>query len=84
MIDVLEDTKVKARKVHRCCWCEESIEKGEAYRRIVLLQDGTFWRQKYHVECGQAMASEVNDGADPEDMPIDKRNRGKTWEETYD
>lgn len=43
----------RARKIHRCNWCGERIEKGEQYENTFQCWDSA-WRSKMHMECGLA------------------------------
>ena len=46
--------KVKARSEHRCCWCGETIEKGETYYRWFCVFEGSANTLKMHPECEHA------------------------------
>jgi hypothetical protein len=46
---------VKARKLHRCSWCSERIERGEVYKRWVCIGDDGPMTCKMHQECHAAM-----------------------------
>ena len=58
---LLEETKPKARKPHRCIWCGERIEVGEIYRREKSIYDGNMQDHKWHIECDEASAEHFRD-----------------------
>lgn len=43
--------KVKARKEHRCDWCQGTIKKGELYENSTNVDDGDIWTWKNHLKC---------------------------------
>lgn len=44
---------VRARKEHGCCACFRPIKKGQLYRVLTGLQDGSFDRLKRCIRCDQ-------------------------------
>lgn len=49
-IQILRQTKARARGVHKCSCCEELIMVGEVYVTVVLTEDGEF---KTYKVCGR-------------------------------
>lgn len=50
MIDIISDTKQKARKDHKCNYCNQPILKGESYHAMVLKYDDIY-QWKSHLRC---------------------------------
>lgn len=48
---LLSETTRTARKKHRCIWCGEAIEAGEAYVDERSIFDGGFQHHRWHPEC---------------------------------
>ena len=71
MIDVLERRIRKAYKPHECCYCGETIEKGETYDWSKQICDGTFYEWFSHMSCSR-VASAVWDYADPDEGMTDQ------------
>lgn len=46
----------KARKIHRCIWCGETILVGQEYRRENSVYDGRFQDHAWHLECNEDAA----------------------------
>ena len=44
----------KARKAHRCFWCDELIAKGETYHTWTCFDAGDILVIKVHIECHAA------------------------------
>lgn len=40
---ILDEKRVKARKTHKCSWCNSTIEKGEEYQRSTATSDGDIY-----------------------------------------
>ncbi len=49
--DVWEETRPKARKLHRCVVCRETIWAGEVYLRVGSFYDGEWSTTKVHLTC---------------------------------
>jgi len=49
--DVYVETKVKARKPHRCCECRGRIKKSETYQRINMVYGGSASTWKTCNDC---------------------------------
>lgn len=62
-------TDRKAAKPHRCVWCGEAINKGEAYLDERSVFDGNIQRNRWHPECHAAAVQGWNDGDDAEFCP---------------
>ena len=82
-MEIISNDDVVARKTHKCNWCHEGINIGERYRRQTCVDGGWIYRVKFHPECMLALSSEANEWGDGEIDLMERRNRGKTWEETY-
>lgn len=52
--EVIRDCTPTARKAHVCVWCAEQILKAERYHRQVLVFDGEFQSNAWHLECFDA------------------------------
>ena len=48
------ETIARARKVHLCDWCNESIEVGESYVRQRNKDGRDVWTWREHLECSRA------------------------------
>ena len=44
---------IRARKEHKCCACYRAIPKGQLYRVLTGLTDGSFDRLKRCIRCDQ-------------------------------
>lgn len=54
MFDLLTDETRKARKMHKCIWCGESIGVGDSYRYQSGVFDGEMQGNHWHHECVEA------------------------------
>lgn len=54
-------TFIRARKEHKCCECDITIQKGESYRAIKGKWDGSFYTYKQCLHCHQAMQARKED-----------------------
>lgn len=54
---LLSEAYPKARKVHRCIWCGQTIEPSTQYRVESSRYDGQWQNFKWHLECNKAFAS---------------------------
>jgi len=65
------------RKIKRCDWCRELIQKGEPSIISSGVFEGNFYSVRYHPECYDAVDRwiEVN-RAWCEGLPMDPMNRG--------
>ena len=64
MITLLDETKPKARKQHRCQYCYRPIDPGTRYLNQRCSGDGTIWTFKCHTDCHRAYWSWVDHGDD--------------------
>lgn len=55
MSELITDGHRRARKPHRCKWCEEPIESGTRYYFQVIKYDDVY-ELKYHPECIDALS----------------------------
>lgn len=53
--EVLSTAARIARKPHRCIWCWQSIQKGEAYVYEASVNHGDLQSHHFHPECYEAM-----------------------------
>lgn len=53
MITLLEPTETKARKQHRCSFCNERIMVGEKYIKSTHVYDGSAYDWKAHKYCNK-------------------------------
>ena len=51
MVELQKTTKRKARKEHKCTFCENTIAKEEWYQHHKYLQEGEFIESKYCFIC---------------------------------
>lgn len=51
MIETLKDKLTKARKGHRCNYCNGIIKKGELYSNTSVVNDGDVYNWKSHLHC---------------------------------
>lgn len=68
-------TTPKARKPHRCIWCGQSINVGEAHEHVVSMYMGEFQDNRFHLECVKPCETECAE-MDGEFMPYENE-RGK-------
>ena len=54
---IFKNKKVKTKKRHRCEWCNEWIEAGEAANYREYIVEGDFYHGHMHLECDAAMMS---------------------------
>jgi len=66
MGQILKDKKVKTRKRHRCEWCNEWIDVNEYANYRVYIFSGDFNHGHMHLECNDAMNSNLTD-IDPDE-----------------
>lgn len=52
-MQVLKETKTKAKKQQRCMFCNGIIEIGETYNRQTIVADGSIYDFIYHKHCGE-------------------------------
>lgn len=57
----LKSTYPKAKKEHRCSWCNEKILIGEQHDYTVGIFEGEFSTQRLHNECSQAQRKVPHD-----------------------
>lgn len=50
-METISTTKQKARKEHKCNWCNCKIQVGEIYTRQFNKQDGDTYAWKTHIHC---------------------------------
>ncbi len=51
MSTVLSDRVCRAAKPYRCWYCNQRIERGEAYGYRTGVTEGDFWAMRFHPEC---------------------------------
>ena len=51
MMELLSSGERKARKLHRCFWCQGVIKTGERYYREAQVYCGDFYEIKCHILC---------------------------------
>jgi len=51
MVELLSKSKPRARKVHRCNYCNGEIMKGEVYIYSKLVNEGGLYTWKSHTQC---------------------------------
>lgn len=74
---LIEETKPKARKPHRCIWCGQQIEVGETYLREKSSYDQNLQDHKWHLECNAAAREEHAGEYEWELDPWDNERPGK-------
>ena len=62
----LESKERKARKPHKCDYCDQTIEKGEVYDWSKHVYDGDLYEWKSHKKCS-LIVSEIWDYVDPDE-----------------
>lgn len=58
-MDTLQQTTPKARKEHRCSYCNGIIPKGDTYNYSTHVYEGEIYAWKSHIKC-QKVAEELN------------------------
>lgn len=93
-MEILKEAKPKAKKQHRCMFCNGIIEIGEMYNRQTISADGRLYDFVYHKHCGElANMLDMYDDCDGEgindndfesylgDYVYDNHKGEKEWEE---
>ena len=76
----IRETVRTARKDHSCIWCNMPIEAGEKYLDRAYKFEGSFYTDKLHLDCNEALGnSDDLDGFEPYNQ-----YRGKTMKESED
>jgi hypothetical protein len=80
MSEIITDGHRKARKPHRCNWCEEQIEPKALYYFQVIKYDYVY-ECKFHIECISALSKYFKAMTiDNDDCGyIERGIRGKPW-----
>lgn len=52
-MEQISRSKQKARKQHKCDWCELPIEIGTEYERSLNKHDGELYTWKNHISCAK-------------------------------
>lgn len=60
MCRMLEVKNMKARKQHKCDWCNEKILPGEVYERSAGVSEDGMYCISLHLECRTAMNLSVD------------------------
>lgn len=68
MSDFDTSSKVKARKLHRCCECYGAINRGDTYEKVFVVQDGDASNFKTCQKCAEARDWLVNETDWPDDI----------------
>lgn len=68
-------TRPKARKRHQCIACLGPIPVGEVHYHQTGFFDGSAFRNRFHVECWEALAEEGGDEFIPGDFEVPERLR---------
>jgi hypothetical protein len=64
-MEIISDSNRKAKKEHRCSYCNGIIVKGEIYNRQVNVDGGDMWTWKAHLDCNWiANKLDMFDGCD--------------------
>jgi hypothetical protein len=64
MSDFYVEKLVKARKQHKCIWCDSVIIVGETYIRCGGVFEGNFGMRKECVKCHDNINEFISEGAD--------------------
>lgn len=93
-MQILKETKPKAKKQHICMFCNGIIEVGEKYNRQTIVADGDLYDFIYHSHCGElaTMLDMYDDCYDEgindndfenylQDYVYDKHKGEKEWED---
>lgn len=78
MSDFGEGSTVRARKRHRCEWCQDIIKVGESHSHYKGMWEGDWQDWRTHTDCYEAFHRECADG----EMCEGKHQRGRTCDET--
>lgn len=71
-IYIIEQKNKIARKLHRCDYCNELINKGEEYEYQKNIFDGDFYEWHTHLSCAH-VASAIWNYCDPDDGMDDQQ-----------
>lgn len=69
----------KARKTHKCSWCDDPIEHSEEYVRWLWKDGADMVPVKCHLDCYDAWQRDGAEFANPSEA-----RRGMTFDEAYD
>ena len=59
---IFPDEVRKARRLHFCVWCGQSIYAGESYAHVDAVTDEGFQHQYWHHECLDASREDLEYG----------------------
>jgi hypothetical protein len=65
-MELLKNCQVKARKPHKCNWCNLEIQVKEIYENSVIKNEGCIYTWKNHIRC-RKIASKLDMFSDCED-----------------
>lgn len=77
----ISNAKHKARKDHKCNWCNCVIEKGTIYTRQFLINNGETYEWKNHIHC-EEIANKLK-MFDDCDYGVDEENFHETISEQF-
>lgn len=69
----IRNSKPKARKIHKCNFCLQAIEKGIVYHNQVNIYDGELYEWKTHSKCSEVadklkMFDDADEGVGSDDF----------------
>lgn len=74
--------EVRVRKKHRCSWCGEDINIGDAARYRTGKYQGELFSERKHLECYDAILR--SDMGCDDEYYFGDQLRGKTYQESHD
>lgn len=71
-MDIISQTKPKARKEYKCDWCGLIVKKGEKHESSVLKSEGEIYNWRNHLRCAEiARKLDMFDYCDDEGLSKD-------------
>lgn len=74
MLEFYTDVIHKARKEHKCEFCNDVIKVGKKYHRQSGKYDGEFFDRKIHMECDNMISEYCSENREYDDISYDAVN----------
>jgi hypothetical protein len=77
MVDMICETRPRARHRHQCGLCYEAIEVGDRYVRQFNRDGGEVWTWKAHLKCDALASVWITVFGDPYTNGVDEGSHGQ-------